>query len=124
MKALSFTGITLTDILDKEGYQHFLDVYNNCIASMIEKGYTKDFETGNAEGELISIWQGIYKSCQDILADSMDLIYADTSEILLMLSKTLKKEMTAKEEENCSFSLRFLSKEQNLIKLLSLENIE
>ena len=124
VKAFSFTGINLLDILDKAGYQNFLDVYNNCIKSVIEEGYTKDFEKGSSEGELINIWLGIYGACQDIVTNSMDLIYSDTSEILLMLSDTLKKKMTPKEEENCSFSLRFLSKEQNLTKLLALENVD
>ena len=72
----------MTDILDKEGYQNFLRFYNTCIASMIEKGYTKDFEEVDSKGELKGVWAGIYKGCQDILADSMDLIYADTSLLL------------------------------------------
>ena len=43
VKALSFTGIALTDILNKDSFKRFLAVYNDCIVSMIEKGYTKDF---------------------------------------------------------------------------------
>lgn len=52
------------------------------------------------------------------------MIYEDTSEILKTLQETLAREMTAKEAENCSFSLRFLSKAQNCKKMLSLDNID
>jgi len=54
----------------------------------------------------------------------MDLIYDDTSDILKTLQETLTKEMTAKEAENCSFSLRFLSKPESCKKMLSFDNIE
>ena len=44
LSALGFCGISLTDILEQHDYKLFLDMYDNSIVSMIEKGYLEDFE--------------------------------------------------------------------------------
>jgi len=36
VQALTFTGITLLDILEKDAFHGFLQFYNKTIASMIE----------------------------------------------------------------------------------------
>jgi hypothetical protein len=118
IQALTYTQITLLDLLDKDGYKRFINCYNEFIAKMIERGYTKDFEESVAN-ELNGIWSAIYGICQHIIAEAMDLIYDDTSEILKTLCGTLTREMTPKEAENCSFSLRFLSKPECCKKMLS-----
>lgn len=123
VQGLTYTGITLMDLLDKEGYQRFLKFYNDNIVSMIDTGYTADFEQ-SVKSELKGVWESIYETCQHIITQAMDLIYDDTSEILTELQETLDKKMSAKEAENCSFSLRFLSKPDSCKKLLAFENIE
>jgi len=123
IQGLTYTGITLLDLLDIEGYQRFLKFYNDNIVSMIDIGYTADFEEG-VESELKGIWEGIYETCQHIITQAMNLIYDDTKEILKTLAAKLDSQMTAKEAENMSFSLRFLSKPESCKKMLAFENID
>jgi hypothetical protein len=43
LSALGFCKINLTDILEEHEYKIFLEMYNKCIISLIEKGYSEDF---------------------------------------------------------------------------------
>lgn len=123
IQALNYTGITLIEILEKEGYQSFLKFYNDFIASMIENGYTRDFDE-SIEAESQGIWESIYQTCQHTMAEAMDLLYNDTSDILNSLKTTLNKDLSAKEAEQLSFSLRFLSKPEGIKTMLGPDNLE
>jgi len=119
-KALGFCGVQLPDLMEEAEYKQFLNVYQSSIVKMIEDGYSKDFEEGAERvGEIKSLWAEIYTSCQDILANSMDLIYSETKEIVSTLDETLHNLTNEKQEENASFGLRYLSKPHNTAKLFA-----
>ena len=52
----------------------------------------------------------------------MDLIYAETSDIIVMLDKRLPELKTLKEEEIASFSLKYISLPAQTKKLVKTEN--
>jgi hypothetical protein len=65
------------------------------------------------------LWQEIYQMCLNILSTSINLIYADTKEIITNLSHQLKEIQNEKQAENCSISLNYLSMPENSKKLLN-----
>jgi hypothetical protein len=68
--------------MDETSYQQFLHSYKSVIVHVIEHGYSQDFEEGEYHEEIKSLWQEIYQICLNILSSSINLIYADTKEII------------------------------------------
>lgn len=64
------------------------------------------------------LWQEIYKICLNILSSSINLIYANTKDIIKNLESTLKNIQNEKQAENSSISLNYLSTPENCKKLL------
>ena len=56
------------------------------------------------------------------MANSMDLIYSETAAIIETLDTTLGKEISPKEAEIASFSLRYIAMPRNCQKLLETED--
>ena len=46
--------------MDEEAYHQFLGSYKTVIVKIIEEGYTQDFEEGEHESEMKSLWSEIY----------------------------------------------------------------
>lgn len=46
--------------MENEDYQNFLKTYKECIVGIIENGYLQEFEEGEIQDELKSLWQEIY----------------------------------------------------------------
>jgi hypothetical protein len=90
--------------------------------SIIEKGYLQEFEECSATTEMKACWEYIYAGCQKIMANSMDLIYSETSAIIETLDSNLGNMKTAKEAEIASFSLRYIAIPRNCQKLLVTED--
>lgn len=65
-----------------------------------------------------SLWQEIYQMCLSILSTSINLIYADSKDIITNLVAQLKDIQNEKQAENCSISLNYLSMPENSKKLL------
>ena len=114
-KALSYCGVKLPQILEDSSYKSFVQAYQDSIIFIIEHGYGRegDMDTCGA------LWEELYVSCQDIMTVSIELLYSDTKSVVENLSLQLADEnMSAKKAENCSFSLKFLSTQSNIAKLL------
>jgi hypothetical protein len=88
-QALSFCSIALPDLMEEAAYQKFLASYKSCIVRIIENGYAQEFEDGEYQEEMKSLWQEIYQNCLNILSTSINLIYADTKEIIKNLEVSL-----------------------------------
>jgi hypothetical protein len=81
--------------------------------NIIEKGYLKEFEECSSTADMKACWEAIYAGCQKIMANSMDLIYSETSAIIQKLNSTLGNMKSAKEAEIASFSLRYIAIPRN-----------
>ena len=68
--------------MDEEAYHQFLGSYKTVIVKIIEEGYTQDFEEGEHESEMKSLWSEIYQMCLNILSSSINLIYSGNKEII------------------------------------------
>ena len=99
-------------------YKDFLDTYKKCVVHIIEQGYSHNFEKGDGEPEMISLWNEIYQLCLSILSISINLIYASSKEILEDLNSTLNDIQSEKKAENSSISLNYLSQPEVTRKLL------
>ena len=105
--------------MEPSAYQAFLGSYKKCIVHIIEEGYATNFEKGQYEGEMVSLWNEIYSICLKILSTSINLIYSDTKEILMNLSTSLESIKNDKQAQNCSISLSFLSLNENAKQLIA-----
>jgi hypothetical protein len=110
--------------MEEDSYQRFLATYKQCIVKIIEQGYSNDFEAGDSQTEMQNLWQEIYQMCLNILSSSINLIYADTKDIIKNLESSMKQVENEKQAENCSISLNFLSMPENSKKLLQSDNSE
>ena len=90
-QALSFCSISLPDLMDDQTYQKFLHSYKSCIVRVIENGYTQDFEEGENQEEMKTIWSEMYQICLSILSTSINLIYSDNKEIIKNLDSSLRE---------------------------------
>jgi hypothetical protein len=86
LKALSYCGIKLSEILDEANFKSFVSAYQSTIIYIIENGYSKE---GSDMQVLGSLWDDLYVSCQGIMAFSIQLIYSDTQAVVSNLAQAL-----------------------------------
>ena len=62
-------------------------MYKKCIVNVIEEGYNAEFEKGDHEKEMTNLWSEIYQICLKILSTSINLIYSNTTQIVINLKE-------------------------------------
>ena len=94
-KALNHCRLDLKSLLkDPIAYHSFLQVFQSTVKTVIENGYSSDFQAtseDSAADEMRQLWKDIYALCFQILSDSMNLIYSGSSEIMESLEASLSK---------------------------------
>jgi hypothetical protein len=112
--ALNLCQVSLADIIkQREAYTDFQDAYKSSVVRIIEKGFNSEFEDGPLVPEMQALWQEIYKLCLEILSSSINLMYADSKDIIGNLQKNLGAVTNEKMAENCSISLNYLAGPEN-----------
>jgi len=122
--ALSTCAVSLPDMMkSKEGaYESFLKTYRDTVVRMVERGYSEDFSgSEEVQSEMKCLWRTIKQSCVDIMAMSINLLYASSDQIIDTLYTHMKDFTDPKEGSNCSIYLDYLTVPENSKKIFKTE---
>lgn len=62
--------------MEESEYKQFMENYKTCIAKLVEEGYSADFADDKCKQESKGIWITCENICKEILATSVNLIFA------------------------------------------------